>query len=291
MNLELVSGTSWDASDGPWTRCTAPGLYERVPEHDYHAHPAVSKGLLDDVARSPLHAKYFREHPEPDSDAQLFGSAVHIAILEPDRYANEYAIIPADCSNRSTKKYKEWAAATLAERPGVQLLKQAQHDQVCAIADSVHAHPMASKLVHPDVEGPTELSCLWATSDQLCRLRMDKWVTGHRLIVDLKTTHDPVGRVFKRTVLTYRYHCSAAWYLQGASALGLEPWDYIFVVVEAKPPHDVACYRLPDALIEHAATLLARDFERWLECQAAGMWPGYSDQIEELDFEDWAYRN
>lgn len=71
-----------------------PGIYYGLPNADYHGGPGTNKGLLDVVARSPLHAKALLDRanddrPEPTAAMQL-GTALHTLVLEPDAFADQY---------------------------------------------------------------------------------------------------------------------------------------------------------------------------------------------------------
>ena len=61
-----------------------------LSNRDYHAHPAISKSGLDLISRSPAHYRY--RAPKEPSRAMEIGTAIHTALLEPDRYAAEYVI-------------------------------------------------------------------------------------------------------------------------------------------------------------------------------------------------------
>lgn len=70
------------------------GVYDGISNAEYHGGPGASKSFLDLVHRSPMHAKYAREHAndnEPTA-AQALGTAFHTLLLEPDVFAKEYCL-------------------------------------------------------------------------------------------------------------------------------------------------------------------------------------------------------
>lgn len=71
-----------------------PGVYSDLSNAEYHGGPGSSKSFLDLVARSPLHAKYAREHANDNqpTTAQAIGTAFHTLVLEPEVFVKEYCL-------------------------------------------------------------------------------------------------------------------------------------------------------------------------------------------------------
>ncbi len=68
-----------------------------APDAYYGAHKYYSNSFLSEVKRSPYHAKMRRgEGGEPmeKTPALLMGERVHMAVLEPERFAREFAVAP-----------------------------------------------------------------------------------------------------------------------------------------------------------------------------------------------------
>ena len=74
---------------------------------EYNEIDAINWSTLKHIQRSPAHFKYLLDNPPKQTAAQSFGVAVHEAILEPDKFQENYIIAP-DLDKR-TKAYKEWA--------------------------------------------------------------------------------------------------------------------------------------------------------------------------------------
>lgn len=73
-----------------------PGVYQDVPNADYHGGPGTSKSGLDIVRRSLLHFKYMKEaandNERAPTEAQAFGSAFHAITLEPKIFVKSYCL-------------------------------------------------------------------------------------------------------------------------------------------------------------------------------------------------------
>ena len=257
---------------------------------DYHAHAAVSKSHLDQVARSPLHywARYLdpnRIVPEP-TPAMAIGSAVHTHVLELDQWDARYVSAPDGIDRRTKAGKAEWEAFTTAAT-GRTVLPKADADLVMRMAHSVFTHPAAAMLLA--LPGKAETTHMWtdAATGLQCKCRPD-WLTDDgRLLVDLKTTED-AGRGFAKSIAQWRYHVQASWYLDGIEqATGTRPEQFLFACVEKKAPYAVAVYAADAEMIAAGAQTAARDLDVLATCKAANAWPGYSDQIEPISLPPW----
>jgi hypothetical protein len=257
---------------------------------DYHAHAAISKSHLDQVAKSPLHywARYLdpnRVVPEP-TPAMAIGSAVHTHVLELDQWDARYVSAPDGIDRRTKAGKAEWEAFTAAAT-GRTVLPKADADLVMRMAHSVFSHPAAAMLLA--LPGKAETTHMWtdAATGLQCKCRPD-WLTDDgRLLVDLKTTED-AGRGFAKSIAQWRYHVQASWYLDGVEqATGTRPEQFLFLCVEKKAPYAVAVYAADAEMIAAGAQAAARDLDVLATCKAAGAWPGYSDQIEPISLPPW----
>ena len=257
---------------------------------DYHAHAAISKSHLDQVAKSPLHywARYLdpnRVVPEP-TPAMAIGSAVHTHVLELDQWDARYVSAPDGIDRRTKAGKAEWEAFTTAAT-GRTVLPKADADLVMRMAHSVFSHPAAAMLLA--LPGKAETTHMWtdAATGLQCKCRPD-WLTDDgRLLVDLKTTED-ASRGFAKSIAQWRYHVQASWYLDGIEqATGTRPEQFLFLCVEKKAPYAVAVYAADAEMIAAGAQTAARDLDVLATCKAAGAWPGYSDQIEPISLPPW----
>jgi hypothetical protein len=271
--------------------CMSPDELEPMENADYHRHAAVSKSHLDQVARSPLHywARYVdpnRVVPEP-TPAMEIGSAVHTHVLELDQWDARYVTAPDGIDRRTKAGKAEWEAFQTAAT-GRTVLAKADAELVMRMGHAVWGHPAAAALLH--WKGKAETTHMWtdeATGLQ-CKCRPD-WLTDDgKLIIDLKTTEDASPAGFRKSIANWRYHVQAAWYLDGLErATGTRPDQFIFVVVEKKPPHAVAVYAADAEMVAIGQTTAARDLEVLATCKQAGAWPGYSDQVEMISLPPW----
>jgi exodeoxyribonuclease VIII len=257
-----------------------PRVVPDMPAAEYHAHPAVSKSLLDRMAKSPLHAKAYLEGvAEPPTPAMQFGTALHTAVLEPDRFASEYAVWEGDRRTKDGKAAYEKLVAS-----GKSIISASDNDVIFAMVASILQHPIAAGLLKG---GVVEHSVFWTHKNAAeCKARPDYWRQNDGIVVDLKTTEDASSVGFARSIAAYRYHVQAAHYLAGTQAE-----RFIFIAIEKKAPYAVGVYELDAEALTLGNTLRERDIEQYMSCAEFDAWPGYSPEIQTITLPKWATYN
>ena len=84
-----------------------PGIYE-LSNDEYHEQEALNKSGLLQLSKSPVHFfEWYNAPNEEPTNAMLVGTALHTAVLEPDKY--DQSIIIAPNVDKRTKVGKaEW---------------------------------------------------------------------------------------------------------------------------------------------------------------------------------------
>ena len=106
-------------------------------------------------------------------------------------------------------------------------------------------------------------------------------------IADLKITSSVEPRELQRHAWKMYWVAQAAWYLDGARAMGLDVTDFYLIAAEAQPPHCVTVMRMSEAAPEAGRKQVAGWIERHRQCEAAGVWPGFTQSVVELEPEAW----
>lgn len=265
------------------------GAHTKVPERVYHGRVLglASKSALDLVHRSPAHYKAWVDgHEKEPTPALIFGRALHMALLEPERFARKFATQPdfGDCRFKENKARRdEWRRDNAGREP----LSAEDADVIDGMVRSVRAHPLASKLL---VDGQSELTVRWrdeATGLE-CKARADYYVRERGLIIDVKTTEDAGPEGFAKSCARYGYHRQHALYRDGFRASGLPAEHFVFVAIEKEPPYAVATYVLDDEALARGEDSIADDMATLAECMKTGCWPGYATSIRVLTLPRWA---
>jgi hypothetical protein len=208
---------------------------------NYHANLAIGSSTLKKINnKSILHAfsEDFIKTP-----SMVLGSAIHCAILEPERFGVDFAISPV-CDKR-TKEGKEIFAAFEARSQGKTIISPDQADDVIAMKNAVMSHEIARMML---TGGEAEYS--YYSIDQKTNIakkcRPDYIKNGS--LIDLKTTTDASFEGFARQAGNLGYHLQAAYYVDVYNeATGNNVDEFFFVCVENTAPFAVAVYRM-DAL-------------------------------------------
>lgn len=263
-----------------------PGIYRDIPPEEYHRWRAASNSSLTHLMRSPAHMAAYRfEYKE--TAAQVFGRAVHAAVLEPERFDTDYIKIPGDL-NRRTKEGREWRDELLTTH---EIMTAEDFDKCIRIREAVHASEKSRNLIAG--AGDAELSLVWKDSKTgvKCKARWDRHTPDMDggAIVDLKTTGDASIRSFERSIYQYGYHRQAAMYLMCAKALDLPVEHYCIIAVEKDPPYGVQPYRITEGTVEAGEDLIRALLKKYSACMKAKEFPGYPDKVRDITVPDYAW--
>jgi exodeoxyribonuclease VIII len=236
----------------------------------YHARTEVSASMLKKLDERPrLFEAYYvtREVPSEPSDAMRFGTMLHTAILEPEEFESRYIVCPAECSDRRTKAYKEWAA-TVGDR---EIVTEQDRSRLLRSADAVRNNADAKAIL--DAAQIKEKSIYFTDflSDVPCRVRFD--ALAGSLIVDIKSINECTEDNFRYQVEKYRYDLQAAHYLEGFKSLapGVH-WRFAFIAVETTFPFCCRVFDIETEDIENAMARRARLLDDYKARQQSGDW-------------------
>jgi hypothetical protein len=277
-----------------------PGLWADVPEAHYHRLPGLSSSRMKELMRSPAHLQAVLGTPHAPTDAQRFGTAAHLAVLQPELFT-ERVPKPRDIHRRTKAGKAEWAE--LCDEYGeANIFKPDDYAHLNAIRDAVHAHPVAGELLS---SGVGELTAVWPfeVAVQLDdgpmaevqmvgfqgKAKVDWIIPEVGVLIDLKTSRDAGADPFGRDFYTLGYFRQLAYYRAALGTLGLNVEQMLVVAVEKEPPYAVAVYEPEPMAIKAGLRQAEAAIELYAECLALGSWPGYPVQPQPLDLPHWAY--
>jgi len=269
---------------------TEPGLYPDVPEAVYHRDPVAHEWGSLSVSAAKLLVppapaakfKWAREHGKLPTKSQKLGTLAHALTF--GQPVDDVEVL--DFENRTRTKAFIAAEAKVTEA-GKRVVLRKEWDEAQAIAAAVWANPVAAGLLDG---ADYEVSGFWVDQEFGIwqRMRMDAASLAYSMptVVDLKTSADASGEGFAKSMAEYGYVRQEVHYREGwAALLGCDPADidFIFIVVESDPPYLTATYRPHEQDIDRASHQLRAARERFRHCSEAGIWPGYSEEIETLE--------
>ena len=267
---------------------TAVRIESRVPRADYDAVSGVSITKLKELRRSPQHYQYMLTHPKTSKPLTL-GIAAHIAVLEPERFATEFAVWErtTEAGAMAPRKGQYWDAFC-AENRGRTVLTPKETALCSKISAAVRESPLAMKYL---AAGDPEVTLLWKQWDRQCKGRVD-WLThidGVPYVVGLKTARDCRPFAFGSQCAKLGYHLQFGFYRDGYEAITAKAPRLVEIVVESAPPHAVAVYRVTDDVLLQGRDEYLRLMDLLAKCEADDEWPGPVPEETELTMPTWAY--
>lgn len=267
-----------------------PQVVDGLPFAEYNADlGSVSASGLRLLASSPLHHWHALRRPdrEPEvpTDAQVFGTAIHCAVLEPDAFESRFAARPP--MDRRTKEGKAAYAEFMESIGDRSELKSDQWHGALAVAASVRETEMGRMLL---AGGRSEVSVYWTdrATGIRCRMRPDFVPSSQPVLVDLKSCENASDTAFGPQAWRLGYHVTAAFYVDGWRAATGEKRDYVFAAWEKEPPYASAWYYADDQLLEAGRCEYERLLRIYARCLEADEWPGYPAMLQPLFPPAWA---
>lgn len=271
------------------------GVYDGMPDDTYHADPVPGGSLSASGARKllppscPALFKHEQEHGRPPKQAFDFGHAAHRVVL-----GTGPELVVIDLEDWKTKAAREERDSAYAD--GAVPLLPGEYQQVQAMAAALREHPVAKALFDPD-DGMPEQSLFWRDerTGVWRRSRLD-WLRnrGNRrlILADYKTTRSAAPDDLQKAIDSYGYHQQAAFYLDGAKALGLAGDDaaFVFVFQMKTAPYLVTVVQLDALALQVGRWLNRQAIDLYAQCKATGRWPGFSDDVEVLPLPAWVER-
>ena len=224
-----------------------------MPDKDKYL--PLSFSSLKAFDRSPLAFVHYKEAPRKETDAMRFGTLVHRAVLEPERYQDTVTVYDG---RRGTNDYKQFVQENLHK----DILTTKEAFNVRAIADSVLSHTHAGPLIRQstEFEKPFNLDMLGIPHRGIID------AIGPWFLIDLKTTNSVTHRMLQRTIYDWKYYLQAAIYQQAAERMGLDSKAYFIIAVESTAPHHVQVVELEQHYIARGHlewTKLLIQWEDW----------------------------
>jgi hypothetical protein len=265
-----------------------PGWHPDLPMAAYLAMDAMSASQLESFRRSPLHWKHERDNPrEGTSAAMEKGTALHLALLEPDLFRSlVHEDIPGDGRTKAVREARSALRESLTEDSIV--LPPADYLDVLGMRDSVLAHPRARTFFRGEFE--TEVTAIWEepTTGITCRARFDVRVPRAPIVPDLKTCRNAQPWAFGKDAADRGYHRKMAWYRRAERALGRDVEDCAIIAVENTAPYATAVYLLKPEDVDAADREITQLLDRFAYCRDNDFWPGYGDEFLTLRLPNYA---
>lgn len=265
-------------------------VIEDLSDELYHASEGWSKSSLDTINRDPSLIMWQKNAPVDEDKLSTFeiGKALHTSVLEPHKFADEYAVAPV--LNMRTNEGKAEFEKFNRDNANKIVLSGTDAKMVDFMARSVLAHPTANKLFSAE-DGKAEVSIWWRDPEAsiVFKCRPDWMCTlfGQKFIVDLKSVANVWD--FEKSCENFRYHVQDVHY----SWIYENVFDIMPIFAFCAVSKTIECGRYPVRLPildesdkEDGKVALTKNIETLQECLESNIWGGF----ETITRPNWAKR-
>lgn len=239
-------------------------LAQVLAESPYPTGVRLRSSILKAMGRSPAHCLHAIRNPSEPTISMRLGLGAHSLLL------GGPAIVVYPGKVRRGKEYD----AFVDEHANDLILSESEALTAEGIASAVKADPVASRVLYqPGMV--YEKTIEWDWQGKPFRCTPDARGPFH--LVDLKTTRDAEPEAFQRQASKLGYHTQLALYARAIEqTTGVRPRDVFIVAVENKAPYGVTVLELSARTLEAGDKLNQQWLERFDQCCATGLWPGYA---------------
>lgn len=267
----------------------APGIYEGVPNAEYHASSALSASGMKLLLEAPAKFDYAQKHPT-FKDVFDFGSLWHKLLFRDD--VEQFVVIQkktkageiVDSDTRETVFAK--AHIDDIRNEGKIPVLARELELATEMVDAFWSHPKAREYV--DLEnGTVEQSAFWVdeTTGVQLRARFDLLPSAKSgrpfRIVDGKTAQSSEPHKWLRSAADYGMHIQEAFYRRAVREFGLSDRpEFVFAVQEKTAPFLVTFIRLDPFAQAIGDHLVDKAIGIFKDCTERNDWTGgYIDDV------------
>lgn len=249
---------------------------------EYHNSGYLGKSKLMKVLDSPIKFKYALEHPPKPTPAMEFGIALHMAVLEPTKFAKKYSVLPEDFNLRS-KANKEIYKATLDN--GETPILFDDFTKIMEMVKSINSVEYAKKALN----GEHEISYYW--NDERTNVKLSCRPDSRRelvkdkegIIVDLKTCSNADTDSFMKDAIRFGYDIQAAQYIEGCNLYYGYPHRFTFIAVEKEPPYAINILEADNLFVQYGKDRFRECVSLVKHCTETNNWWGYNGEDGQIN--------
>ena len=258
----------------------------KISNKDYRQREGVSSTDLKHMVKSPAHFRYWKDNPQEDTPALLFGRSVHKYVLEKDDFFSEFAVAP-NVDKRTKAGKEEWDLFE-ADNKGKDIISADDFEKINAMYDALYGTPYVAKLM----SGKAELS--FFMEDENTGLTMkcgpDKLtdIGDAHLLIDYKSCSDATSEQFMKDAIKLMYDLQMAYYKDILDKQRGCEHTVIFIAQEKTAPYLVNVLEANEYFIKSGRDMYRTYLDMYAECVKSGNWYGLvKDGINTLGLPNW----
>lgn len=249
----------------------------KIENKDYFLNPALNFSVIKELLKTPKHFwEAFENSKEPTKSMEL-GTAVHCALLESEKFKNEYVAEPG--LDRRTKEYKKWLDENKDKTPYDAIV-------VGGILKAVSEASQYSESVKMILENKTtnEESFFFEDRGLQLKCKIDAFSEKEKTLIDIKTTNDVDPYKFSKQIFDRAYHIQLAHYGFALEKQGINIEKYRIVGISTTEPYDVVEFEIPLEVIEKAREELFNLYEKAHQTILFNDRGGYCKSVIRVDY-------
>jgi hypothetical protein len=243
-----------------------------LTHEQYAALPGINASAIKRGSVSMKHMRhYLTDRDDRDSPALRWGRIVHLAILEPDRFASVSSVYDGRRAGGKWEAHidaheKEWT------------LKPEEMASIMKMTAAVYSEPEAARLIR---ESRHEVALQWTGGYGAGKCRVDG--LGDGWFFDLKTAAPGEYASFERAYCKYGYDLQMGWYSEGSKSEGA-----FVIVLEKEKPYDVMVKQVMHDTLKDGRDRAVEIAMRYRAHELSGYFPGVSPGVTPLELPVWA---
>lgn len=230
-------------------------------ELNYFTYPGLSRSDIVQLLRGP---NYFRSYKkfEKKSPALDFGTAFHMALLEPTKFNDYYAVVP-EGMKLNRKDGIEWKA----QNEHREIIKFEDYEMLVSMCSSIKTHSWSVGLF----ENPKiEKMLLFEFEGEKLKAKPDLF---SHVIVDFKTTRSLNERTLAYATIDHGYDIQAWMCREAVRQNTGEDLKFYDFFVEKTRPYDTLVSEFWDEDYQRAEEKVRKAIAIYRECIKADIWP------------------
>lgn len=262
-----------------------PGFYPGTTPEEYHTWAALSASVLKRMLITPKACRrMLMSEPKPPTAAMRLGTAVHLRLLNPERFD----VVAVDVDGlRPAAIAKTWAKHEEAEDDDALLLAEGWRDDLDRIADQAARNHHAKALLGG--KGINEVAVVWKNGLGLtCKALIDRITTedGEPVFVEVKTTRHETDEDFARDCWQLGYDVQLWHYRQALAAAselyeplrGRREWRPVVIAIGTIDGDVAVMDPIEEGFLDVAQIRHNEVMRRFAWCYANDEWPGMGGQ-------------
>lgn len=250
----------------------------RISNKDYRQRKGVSSTDLKHMVKSPAHFRYWKDNPQEDTPALLFGRAVHKYVLEKDDFFTEFAVAPN--VDRRTKAGKEEWDLFETDNQVKDIITADDFEKIKAMYDALYSTPYVAKLL----SGAKELSFFMEDEStgvtMKCRPDCLTDIGDTHILIDYKSCTDATSEQFMKDAIKLMYDLQMAYYKDILDKQRGCEHTVIFIAQEKTAPYLVNVLEANEYFIKSGRDMYRTYLDMYAECEKSGNWYGYTYNAE-----------